>query len=84
MDGFGAAAQDGGVAGFEAECSGVCGDVGSAFVNDADGADGDADLLNSDATLWNPIIEDLADGIGKGGDVFEGGGDGFEAWLVQA
>ncbi len=83
VDGLGAAAQNGGVAGFKTKGGGVGGDVGAAFVDDADGADGDADLLDADAVGAVPVIEDLADRIGKGGDVFQGGGDGFESRLVE-
>ena len=84
VDGLAAAAQDGGVAGLEAERRGIGGHVGAAFENDADGADGNAHLLDADAVGAVPVIKHLADGIGQGGDVFERGGDGFEAFFIEA
>ena len=41
-------------------------------------------MLNANAARAVPIIEDLANGIGQGGYVFESGGDGFEACCVEA
>ncbi len=59
VDGLGAAAQDGGVAGLEAEHGGVAGDVGTRFVDDADDADGHAHLPQLQAVGPGPFGEDL-------------------------
>src|SRR5690606_2541444 len=65
VDGLAAAAEDGGVSGFEAKDGGVRSDVRAAFVNDADGAYGDADLLDAQSVRALPFFHDLPDGIGE-------------------
>lgn len=84
MDGLGAATEDGGVAGLEAEGGGVCSDVGAALVDDADGADGDADLTDFDAAGLLPRVHDMPGGIREGGDVLDGAGNGFDASWIEA
>ena len=42
-----AAAQNGGIAGFDAEGGGVGGDVGAGFVEEEDDAEGDAEFLDA-------------------------------------
>lgn len=83
VDGFAAAAKDRGVAGFETEGGGVGSDVGSALVNDSDRPDGNSDLFDVQAVGLGPGFEDLADGIGQGGDVFESGCDGFKSCGIE-
>jgi len=49
VEAFLAAAEDGGVAGLQAENGAVDGDVGAGLVDDADDADGHADLADVEA-----------------------------------
>ena len=83
MDGLAAAAQDGGVAGLETKHGGVGGDVRAAFVDDADGADGHADLLDPYSVRAVPGVHHLADGIGQRGDLIDAGGHGFDACFIE-
>ena len=78
-----AAAQDRGVAAFQAEDGAVDGDVGARFVDDADDADGNADLANAQAVGACAFIEQCADGIGQGGDLADGGGEVAQTFLVR-
>ncbi|CAM5474795.1 hypothetical protein SAVIM40S_07522 [Streptomyces avidinii] len=77
--GGGTAAQEDRVPGLEAEGGGVDGDVGAGLVDDADDAERDADLAEVDAVGEGVAADDLADGVGEGGDVAYVGGDGGDA-----
>jgi hypothetical protein len=55
-----AAAQDGGIAGLQAQAGRVRGDVGAGFVNDDDDADGSGNLLESQAVGAGALVEDAA------------------------
>ena len=68
MDRFLAAAQNGGVAGFETKAGGVGRDVGARFVNDDDDADGRGNFLQAQAVGARAFVEHAADRIGQGGD----------------
>ena len=70
-----AAAEDGGVAALQAEDGAVDGDVGACLVDDADDADGHADLADFEAVGAGPGVEGLADGVGQGGDLEDGLGE---------
>jgi hypothetical protein len=63
------AAQQHGVAGLEADAGGVGGDVGASFVDHADDADGDADLLHAQAVGQRRAAHDLADRVRQCGHV---------------
>ena len=67
----GAAAQDRGVAGLEAERAGVGGDVRAALVDDADDAERRAHALDVEAVRAVPGGDDRADRIGQGGDLLD-------------
>ncbi|MFM1944882.1 MAG: hypothetical protein RI897_3864 [Verrucomicrobiota bacterium] len=84
VEGFFTAAEDGGVAGFEAEAGGVGGDVGSGFIDDDDDADGHGDLLEAEAIGSGTFIEGAADGVGEGGDFAEALGHGLDAGVGES
>ena len=67
-----ATAEDGSVAALQAEDSAVDGDVGARFVDDADDADGDADLADTETVGTRGVVEDGADGIGERDDFADG------------
>ncbi len=83
VEGFLAAAQDGGVAGLEAEAGGVGGDVGARFVDDDDDADGGADLLQLQAVGADAFVQHPADRVGQGGDFAQALGHGGDAFVVE-
>ena len=82
-DGFRAAAQDGSIAGFEAERRGVGGDVRTSFVNNADDAERDAHLADLDAGRAVLDVAHLADRIGQRGDLFDAFGHVVDAFVGQ-
>lgn len=84
MEGFAAAAEDGGVAGLEAESGGVGGDIGARFIDDDDDTDGSANLLEVQAIWPGALVEDAAYGIGECGDVAKAGGHGGDSLWVEA
>ena len=67
----GTAAQDDGIAGFEAERTGVGGDVGPALIDDADDAERRAHPLQMQPVGAIPGRRDGADGIGQVGDLLD-------------
>lgn len=71
VEGFLAAAEDDGVAGFEAEDGGIDCDVRAGLVDDADDADGDADFTEGEAVGEGPGFEGFSDGVGEGDDVVD-------------
>ena len=78
VEDFLAAAEDGGVAGFEAQDGAVDGDVGARFVDDADDADGDAAFGDAETVGARPVLEVFADGIGECGNLADGFGEVVE------
>ena len=80
----GAAAQDHGVAGLQRQRAGVGGDVGPAFVDDADDAERHAHALDGHAVRARPGFGDLADRIGQLADDVEALGHRFDALVVRA
>ena len=64
----GAAAQDDGIAGLEAEPAGIGGHVGAALEDDADDAERRAHALNMETVRPVPFGDDRADRVGKRGD----------------
>ena len=68
-DGFFAAAQHDGVAGFQREDSGVYRHVGPRFVDDADDAERHAHFADAQAVGLRPLGQRFADGIGQAGYV---------------
>ncbi len=75
----GGAAQQDRVAGLQAEGGGVHGDVGAGLVDDADHAEGDADLAQVDAVGQGRAAHHLTDRVGQRGHVPYIGGDGPDA-----
>ena len=74
-----AAAEDGGVAGFQAEDGAVDGDVGARLVDDTDDADGHAHFADVQAVGARGFFQKIADGIGERNDGADGGGELREA-----
>ena len=74
-----AAAQNAGVAAFQADHGAVDGDVGAGLVDDADDADRDPELAEVQAVGPGEILEDVTDGIGQGGDRADGLGEVLQA-----
>src|SRR5690606_12035996 len=68
MEAVAAAAQDDGIARFDAERAGIGGDIGAALENDADDAERGADSLDMKAIGPVPFGNDGADGIGQFGN----------------
>ena len=79
LEGLLAAAQDAGVAGFEAERGALDGHVGARFVNDGDDADGHADFADVEAVRARDVLEFLADGVGQRGDLADAFREGAQA-----
>ena len=63
------AAQDGGVAGFQAQAGHVHGHVRPRLVDHADDAQRHADLVEAQAVRQGAAAHDLADGVGQPGHV---------------
>jgi len=82
---LGAAAQDNGVCGSQAEGASIGRHVGAAFIDDANDADGHADAREGEAAGPLPGVEHRANRIVKGGDIgdalrhrLDAGGRGFQ------
>src|SRR3546814_6193259 len=71
MEALGATAQDGGIAGLEAERAGVGGHVRPALVDDADDPERHRDARDLQAVGALPLGQGAADGIGQGGDLLD-------------
>ena len=80
---LGAAAQDRGIAGLEAERGGVDRHVGAALVDDADDAERHAHALDRHAVRPGPALGDLADRIGEIADHLDAGGHARDALVVE-
>ena len=79
VQGFLAAAQDGGVAGLEAQRRRVGRDIGARLVNDADDAQRHAHLADLDAARAALDVGHLAHRVGQGGDLLEARGHRLDA-----
>ena len=71
LQALGAAAQDDGVRGFEAQRTGIGGDVRPALIDDADDAERHPDALNTQTVRPLPRRDHRADRIGQRRDGFE-------------
>ena len=80
---FRAAAQDAGVAGFEAQPGGVGGHVRARLVDDADHAERHAHAADLDAARAAPTLGDHADRIGQLGDLLEPSGHLLDRLFAQ-
>ena len=80
---IGATAQDGRIAGHQAEGAGIGGDIGPAFENDADDAQRRRNPLDDEAIWPCPGGEHAADRIGQGGDILQRPGNVLDASGVQ-
>ena len=83
-DRAGGAAQEGGVAGLEAQAEGVAGDVGAVLVDDRHHAERHPDPVHAEAVGAGPAVGHLADGIGEAGDGSEAVGHRQEAHVGEA
>ena len=83
MHALGAAAQDGGVAGLEAQTTRIAGHVGPALVDDADHAERHAHARDVEAIGTRPLRHDGADGIGQRGDILDAARHGLDARVVE-
>ena len=79
----GAAAQDGGIARFQAERAGVGGHVGPAFVDDADDAERHPHPLDGHAVGPRPGRHDVADRVLQAADDLHAGRHGLDPGLVE-
>jgi len=80
---FRAAAQDRGVAGLEAQRAGVGGDVGAAFVDDADHPQRHGDAADQQPVGAFPLGQHAAHRIGQPGDVLQALGHGLDALGIE-
>ena len=78
-----AAAQDRGIAGFEAERGGVGGHVRAALIDDADHAERHAHALDRHAVRARPALRHRADRIGKPAHDLEPRRHGLDALVVE-
>jgi hypothetical protein len=89
MDGAGgmervrSAAQDDGIARFEAERAGVGRDIGTAFIDHADDAKRRAHALDPQPVGAVPGGDDIADRIGQGGNGADAGNDRIDAGIIE-
>ena len=78
-----AAAQHDGVAALEREGGDVDGHVGPGLVDGADDAEGHAHLGEAQAVRQGRAAQGLADRVGQGDDLADGGGEALEARRVE-
>ena len=83
MDRLGTAAQNGGIAGLQAQPGGVRRDVGARFVDDADDTERHAHAPHLDAGRAVVQAGDFADRIGQRGDLAQSFGHGCDALRCQ-
>ena len=83
MHALGAATQDGGVAGLEAQTTRIAGHVRPALVDDADDAERHAHPRDVEAVGTRPLRHDGADGIGQRGDILDALRHGLDALLIE-
>ena len=83
MHALGAAAQDGGVAGLQAQRARIAGHVRPALVDDADDAERHAHARDVEAVGTRPLRDGGADGIGQRGDVLDAARHGLDALLIE-
>lgn len=79
-----ATAQDDGVAGLQAEASGVDGDIGPRLIDHPNHAHRHADLPDLQAIGQRRAADDLAHRVGEGGDIAQGVGDRGDARRGEA
>ncbi len=80
---IGAAAQDRGVARLEAQGAGVCGDVGTALIDDADHAERHPYPFDGHAVGPGPGVHDIADRVLEAGDGFDAGRHALDAACIE-
>ena len=78
-----APAQDDGVAGLDGQGGRVDGDVGAGLVDHADDAQWHPHPAHSQSVGHDRAVNDLAHGVGQGGHLVQGVGDGRQAAGVQ-
>ena len=83
MHALGAAAQDGGIAGLQAQRTGIAGHVGPALVDDADDAQRHAHARDVEAVGPRPLRDRGADRIGQRGDLFDAARHALDALCVE-
>ena len=83
MNGFFAAAQNGGVAGFETKAGGVSGDVGTRFVDDDHDANGRGNFLQAQAVGTSAFVEDSSNRIGQRRDFAQTFGHAGDAFVIE-
>ncbi len=76
-------AQDDGVAGLHAQPCGIGRNVGPAFVNDADDAEGHRNTLYGEPVGPPPLRQDAPQGIGQLRNRIEPGGHRFDAVFIE-
>ena len=79
-----AAAQDHGVAALEGQPGDVDGDVGAGLVDGGHHAHGHVDLAQPQPVGQGLAAHHVADRIGQGGEVFQGGGEGLRSGCRSA
>ncbi len=79
----GAAAQDRGVAGFQAEGAGIGGDVGAALVDDADDAERHPHPFDGHAVWPGPGGHGCSDRISQAGDGLDPGRHGLDPGRIE-
>ena len=83
MRGVGAAAQDRGIAGLQAERAGIGGHIRPAFIDDADDAERHPHALDGQAVRPRPGFGDVADRVGERAHGLDAGGDTFDLGGVE-
>ena len=76
-------AQDDGVAGLDGQGSGVDGDIGAGLVDHADDAQWHPNPTHSQSVGHDRAVHDLTHGVGQGGHLTQGVGDGRQSAGVQ-
>ncbi len=84
MKALGAAAQDGRIAGLEAQSAGIGGHVGPRFVDDADDAERHAHALEVQPVRLRPVSQHAADRLGQGGDLFQPMRHRFDSGRIES
>jgi hypothetical protein len=83
MDRLAPAAQESGIAAHQAQRCGIGGDVGTAFVDDSDQADGNPAAHQLKAAGCRAAIDFLPHGIGQAGYRFDRLGDSFQPLVIE-
>jgi hypothetical protein len=80
---FRAAAQNGGIASFEAKRAGIGGDVGPALVDDSDDAERHAHAVDDHAVRPGPAFAHCSDRVGQRAHDVDSFGDGADQLLIK-